>query len=135
MPLPRSQLVLPKPPSAGTLRSYGLTAADWNRMAIQQGCVCPVCRQPFGDRKLVVDHEHGGGFKATKKVRAKKAKGEDGKRKLVRVRAMPHEERARRVRGILHRWCNGYVRGWLTLERAESIVAYLKEHESRKGSM
>ena len=117
----------PKPPSEGTLRSYGLTAADWREMCRRQRGLCPVCGQPFGDRRLVVDHEHVKGWRARKrklasgKVRAKKDQ-----------RVMTPEERRPHVRGVLHMWCNGYVRAWLTLARAESIVAYLREHERRR---
>ncbi len=125
MPAPPPKL--PPPPSLGTLRSYGLTAADWEAMCRRQRGVCPVCRQPFGDRRLVVDHEHVKGF------RARKGKLRSGKVRAKRdQRVMTPEERRRHVRGVLHMWCNGYVRAWLTLERAESIVEYLRSHKSRR---
>ncbi len=117
----------PRPPSVGTLRSYGLTAADWYAMCRRQGYTCPVCRQPFGDRKLVIDHEHVKGWRARK-----------GKLKSGRVRAkkdqrvMTPEQRRPHVRGVLHMWCNGYVRAWLTLDRATSILVYLQDHERRR---
>ena len=118
---------VPTPPSLGTLRSYGLTADEWLEMARRQDYACPVCQKPFGDRKLVVDHEHVAGW------RARKGKLKSGKRRAAKdQRVMTPDQRKVYVRGLLHAWCNGYVRAWLTLERAESIVAYLKRyHESK----
>lgn len=46
------------------LRKYGITAADYRRMELEQGCVCAVCGNPEtvkqGDtvRRLAVDHDH-----------------------------------------------------------------------------
>lgn len=117
----------PKPPSVSTLRNYGLTADDWWAMARRQAYTCPVCRQPFGERKLVVDHEHVKGW------RARKRKLKNKNRATKDVRVMTPEQRRPHVRGILHAWCNGYVRAWLTLERAESIVAYLKKHKESQN--
>lgn len=122
----------PPPPTLGTLRRYGLTPADWTEMCRRQDNMCPVCNKPFGDRKLVVDHAHVAGFKATKKRKGKKKR--NGERVVVRVRVMEPEERRRHVRGVLHAWCNGYVRAWLTLDRAESLVTYLRAHAARLGS-
>ena len=118
------------PPTEATLRKYGLTADDWHEMARQQRGICPVCQEPFGDRKLAIDHEHVRGFRARKRRKGKKKR--DGVRVDVRVRVMQPEERRRHVRGILHSWCNRFVRRWLTLCRARSIVAYLEAHEQRR---
>lgn len=119
-------LVLPPPPSKGTLRSYGLTPDDWYAMCRRQGGVCPVCRQPFGDRKLAIDHEHVKGW------RARKAKLKSGKVRASKDRrVMTPEQRRPHVRGILHMYCNGLVRKWLTVERTESILAYLLSHKRR----
>lgn len=120
------------PPTLPTLRRYGLTPADWDAMVRRQRGVCPVCRQPFGDRRLVVDHEHVAGFKARRRRKARRVR--NGERATVRVRVMPQDERRRHVRGILHAWCNGYVRAWLTLDRAESILEYLRAHEARRNA-
>lgn len=118
---------VPPPPTAATLAKYGLTAADWNVMCRRQGCICPVCQQPFGDRKLAIDHAHVKGW------RARKGKLRSGKRRANRdARVMTPAERRPWVRGILHMWCNGLVRQWLTLPRARSIVAYLEAHEARR---
>lgn len=128
--MPKVRPPLPEPPSEGTLRSYGLTHELWLAMAERQGCICPVCQQPFGDRKLVIDHEHVAGWKARKRRKSKRKVA--GKRKEVRLRVMTPEQRRPHVRGILHAWCNGFVRAWLTLPRARSIVAYLEAHEARR---
>lgn len=114
-------------PSVATLRRYGLSVDDWWDMARRQNITCPVCQQSFGDRLLVVDHEHVKGW------RARKRKLKSGRRRAAKdQRVMTPEQRRQHVRGILHAWCNGYVRAWLTLERAESIVRYLREHERRR---
>lgn len=114
-----------KPPTEATLRKYGLTVEDWWAMHALQRGICPICRDPFGDRALAIDHEHVRGFRARKKRRRKKGDG------TIKVRVMPPAERRRHVRGILHAWCNRFVRRWLTLDRARSIVAYLEAHELR----
>ena len=102
--------LVPQPPTKGTLRKYGMTAADWLRIAQRQYYICPVCREPFGVRKLVIDHAHAHGFRKMKPI-----------------------DKQRHVRGILHSFCNRYVRGWLTLKRATAIVDYLQAHEARKA--
>lgn len=118
-----------KPPTQSTLRRYGLTAANWLAICKRQRFTCPVCNELFGDRKLVIDHEHVAGFRAHKKRKGKKKV--DGKRIDVRFRVITPEERSRHVRGILHSYCNRFVRKWLTLDRARRIVAYLEEHAQR----
>lgn len=124
--MPRVGSKSPTPPSGGTLRTYGLTVDDWLAMARRQGYACPICRQPFGDRALVIDHEHVRGW------RARKRKLKSGKVRASKdQRVMTPAQRREYVRGILHAWCNGYVRRWLTLERAESIVAYLKVYHAK----
>lgn len=115
-----------KPPTSGTLSGYGLTEDDWWHIVKRQNYTCPICQEPLGDRLLAVDHEHVRGFKAHKTVKRKKGKGR------VKVRAMPPSERKLHVRGILHSFCNRYIRGWLTLARAASILEYLKSHEARR---
>lgn len=114
----------PKPPRLGTLRKYGLTEADWVEMCEACSHTCVVCGQPFGDRPLVVDHEHVRGFKARKTRKAKSGR-------TVKVRVMPPEERKLYVRGVIHSWCNRFIRKWLTLERGRAIVAYLQAYEER----
>ena len=99
-----------RPPTKGTLHRYRLTEALWFQMVRRQAGLCPICSLPLaGGRKLVVDHAHVRGFKR-----------------------MKPEERRKHVRGVLHSFCNRYVRGWLTLPRARAIVAYLEGHEARK---
>ena len=121
-----------KPPTPTTLARYGLTADEWLAICRRQRWTCPICLQPFGNRLLVTDHDHVKGFRATKRRKAKRSKRGDGK--VVRVRAMSQEERKQHVRGVVHAWCNGLIRVWLTLERAESITAYLRAHADRRAA-
>lgn len=120
--------VPPKPPRLATLRKYGLTEADWLEMCKACDYTCVVCGKPFEDRPLVVDHEHIKGFKARKTRKAKK-----GGHK-IKVRVMPPAERKKYVRGVLHNYCNRFVRSWLTLSRAQAIVAYLERYERSRGA-
>lgn len=120
--------VLVKPPSAGTLTKYGLTKDDW--LALCEACnyTCVVCGKEFGDRPLVIDHEHVRGFKARKKRKAKVGGH------YIKVRVMKPSERRQYVRGVIHNYCNRFVRRWLTLARAKAIVAYLEAFERRRES-
>lgn len=118
-------------PTLGTLRTYGLTPADYLEMCRRQNFTCPVCRKPFADRMLVIDHEHVKGWRARK--RKKMSGGKLRSRFDNTSRVMTPAERRPYVRGILHAWCNGFVRAWLTLDRAESILSYLKDYERRKS--
>jgi hypothetical protein len=77
---------------------------------------------------LAVDHEHVKGFKARKKRKAKAGH-------YIKVRVMPPSERRKYVRGVIHHYCNLYVRKWLTLDRARSIVAYLEAFERRREKL
>lgn len=111
-----------KVPRAGTLAKYGLTAEDWLGLCVACNYTCVVCGKPFEDRPLVIDHEHVKGFKARKNKRAKKGH-------LIKVRVMGPAERRKYVRGVIHNYCNRFVRSWLTLPRARAIVAYLEAFE------
>lgn len=115
-PIPK-QLQVPK---AGTLRQYGLTVKDWFDIVRRQGGVCPICEEPLVGRKLAVDHAHVRGFKRHRRLKSGR-----------RVRVMPREERVVHVRGVLHSYCNRFVRGWLTLKRARAILNYLTAHDER----
>ena len=113
-----------KPPTLATLKNYGLSLREWLDIASRQGGLCPICNEPFGNRKLAIDHEHVRGWRARKHK-----KGKSGKR--VRVRVMAPAERKLHVRGILHSFCNRMVRKWLTLEMALAIAKYLEAHNKR----
>lgn len=119
-----------KPPSRSTLARYGLSVEEWWAIARRQLGICPICQQLFGNRRLAIDHEHVAGWRARKRRKSKRKVG--GERKEIKVRVMTPVQRKRYVRGILHAWCNGFVRSWLTLPRAKSIVAYLEDYEARK---
>lgn len=117
----------PKPPSEKTLVKYGLTAAEWLGMCKACNYTCVVCGKPFDGRPLVIDHEHVKGFNARKKRKAKKGGH------TIKVRVMTPADRRRYVRGVIHNYCNRFVRSWLTLDRAKAIVAYLEEYERTRA--
>lgn len=120
---------VPRPPTAQTLARYGLTADEWRAMCRRVKYTCVVCGKPFGDRPLVIDHEHVKGWRARKTKKAKRGG------KSIKVRVMTPSERKRYVRGVLHSYCNRFVRSWLTLDRARAIAAYLEAyHESKERS-
>lgn len=117
-----------KLPAKATLTKYGLTEAEWLGLCAACNHTCVVCGKPFGDRPLVVDHEHVKGFKARKKRKAK----EGGH--TIKVRVMGPAERRKYVRGVIHNYCNRFVRSWLTLPRARAIVAYLEAFERTRAA-
>lgn len=114
------------PPRLSTLRKYGLTEADWLKLCEDCNYTCVVCGKPFEDRPLVVDHEHVKGFKAHKKKKGKKGQ-------TMSVRVMGPDVRRQYVRGVIHHYCNRFVRSWLTLPRAQAIVAYLEAFERTRS--
>ncbi len=124
-PKPRAS-TMGHPPTRSTLSKYGMTAAEWLAMCDECGNTCVVCGKPFEDRPLVIDHEHVKGFKARKKKKAKKGGH------TIKVRVMTAADRRKHVRGIIHHFCNRFVRSWLTLDRARAIVKYLEAHEGRR---
>lgn len=117
-----------KPPSKGTLTKYGLTEAEWWRMAAGCNYTCVICGKPFADRRLAIDHEHVKGW------RARKRKLKSGKRRAKKdQRVMTAQERKRYVRGVVHNFCNTYVRFWMTLERVTAIRDYLQAYHDRES--
>ena len=110
--MPKVLRIVLSPPNKGTLAKYGLTADTWRRITIDQGYVCPICKQSLVGRKLVVDHQH-----------------------VRKWKKMKPEQRRLHVRGVLHNFCNRtYVRAFLTIEKAEAVAEYLKKHERRKAN-
>jgi hypothetical protein len=81
------------------LRSlYGLTTAQWDAMLAAQGGACAICREPFGDKRAAVDHDHD---------------------------CCPDRASScgRCVRGLLCNRCNRNL-GWVE-RRLEGLLAYL----------
>ena len=97
------------PPKPATLKKYGLSAAEWMSMLARQGGVCAICKRHPKSGRLATDHQHVKGWKK-----------------------MPPERRKIYVRGLTCFLCNGKcVSKWVTRERAEAVVKYLSEYETR----
>jgi len=98
-----------KPPSAATLKKYGLTEADWIYIWEWQGRVCPICKKVPPTGNTHIDHYHQKGWKK-----------------------MKPEERRKWVRGIVCAYDNQrvLVKG-INLEKAKNIVKYLEDFEER----
>lgn len=98
------------PPTASTLRRYGLTATEWLAMLKFQGGVCALCRKVPKSGRFVVDHHHVKGWKG-----------------------MTPELRKKFCRGILCAHCNHRLVGqFMTLEAARAVVLYLERYEVRR---
>ncbi len=39
-------------------KNYGITLEQYNQMSEEQNGLCLICKQPSGNRKLAVDHNH-----------------------------------------------------------------------------
>lgn len=97
-------------PSAATLKKYGLSIDDWAEILSRQGGTCAICHKIPPSGRLVIDHAHIKGWSR-----------------------LPPEKRKLHVRGLLC-WlpCNRYYVGRsITIKKAEAVVTYLKEFESR----
>ena len=99
-----------KPPSAATLKKYGMSKADWVYLWEFQGSICPICKKVPPTGNTHIDHYHQKGFKK-----------------------MKPEERRMWVRGIVCAYCNFRIltKG-ITLEKAQNMVKYLSDFEERK---
>jgi hypothetical protein len=99
-----------KQPTAGTLKKYGLSVEEWRAILRRQGGRCAICRRLPKSGRLAIDHQH-----------------------VPKWRKMKPEERKQFVRGLCCFLCNGKcVSKWVTLERAQNIVAYLEAYGSRR---
>lgn len=130
MPTPPSRTGV-KPPSKGTLAKYGMTEVEWWALAKACRFTCVICGKPFADRRLAIDHEHVAGWRARK--RKKMAGGKVRKKYDPKSRVMTPQERKRYVRGVVHNFCNTYVRFWMTLERVTAIRNYLQAYHDRES--
>lgn len=98
-----------KPPSAATLRKYGLTAEEWLAILEAQGGVCAICERVPKSGRWVTDHRHRPGW-----------------------RKLPAIVRRRYVRGVICAFCNSHVVGrFVTLAKARNAVKYLESFEAR----
>lgn len=99
-----------RPPSAPTLRRYGLTADEWLALLAAQGWRCPVCLKSGAAVRWNTDHDHVPGW-------AKR----------------PPEERRRYVRGVLCTYCNfRRVNSRMPAAEARRIADYLRAYEERR---
>lgn len=81
------------------MKKYGINEAQWNKLFDLQGGKCPICLKPI--------------FKPGNK---------EGRRSA----AVDHNHRGnKRVRGLLHYFCNRFVIGKNTAEKAKRVADYL----------
>ena len=100
------------PPSAATLRKYGLTRDDWIALLKAQGWRCPICLRHSPALKWVVDHHH-----------------------VPMWSSLTPEQRKRHVRGILDSWCNHRrVHSEMGAAEAQRMADYFKAHETRRDA-
>jgi hypothetical protein len=101
-----------KPPSAVTLRKYGLDIRAWLALVERQGGVCAICGKLPKTGRLVIDHEHVRGWKK-----------------------LPPEQRAWYVRGLLCWWDNAQTVGrGATAERLRSAARYLERYAQSEAA-
>lgn len=94
-------------PHKTTLRKYGLTEEEWNRIADSQNRVCFVCEKVPASGILHIDHEHVKGWKG-----------------------MPPAFKRRYVRGLLCWHCNSvWLRRGATVVKLQRAAQYLKRYE------
>jgi len=100
------------PPTAATLRKYGLTAEEWLALLEGQGWRCPVCRRPARTLRLNIDHDH-----------------------VPMWAKLQPEDRKRYVRGVLCTYCNfRRVNSRMPADEAARIAAYLAAYEARRDA-
>lgn len=91
-----------------TLAKYGMRPEDFERLLEMQGGTCAVCKRLPPSGRLVVDHYHAKGWKG-----------------------MSANDRRLHVRGLLcYNDNTHHCRKGITIEKAESIVRYLRDFES-----
>jgi len=99
-----------RPPTAATLKKYGMVALDWLELMDEQGWKCPVCLKRVGVT-WNIDHAH-----------------------VPRWKHLPPVERLRFVRGILCAWCNHRrVNSSMSAAEAQRIADYFKAYETRRN--
>lgn len=109
----RSDGSIIKVPSAKTLKKYGLDAESWLAILDAQGWACAICKMVPRTGRLNTDHFH-----------------------VKRWKKLPAEKRRRYVRGLTCWNCNRYYLGrGINIQRAISVVAYLRAFEARLESL
>lgn len=99
------------PPSAQTLRKYGMSSDEWLQLLADQGWRCPICLRDAGKLRLNTDHEHVRGFDK-----------------------MPDREKKQYTRGILCAYCNfRRVHSTMSAELYQRCADYVRRYEERKA--
>lgn len=101
-----------KVPTKATLKKYGLSLEEWNKIADSQGRVCAICKNlpKSGSGILHIDHEH-----------------------VKKWKKMKPELRKTYVRGLACYMCNSqYMRRGLNSALAKSVYDYLHSYEENK---
>lgn len=101
-----------KVPTRATLKRYGLSLEEWERIANSQGRVCAICGglPKSGSGILHIDHFHLKGWKKLKP-----------------------NERKKEVRGLCCYRCNSqFLRRGLTAELSMKVSDYLNKFEKKK---
>lgn len=95
--------------SPATLKKYGLSLTDWIEMFNKQKGCCAICKTPFGEKRINVDHAHVKGWKK-----------------------MAPEQRREFVRGLLCYQCNKFMvmRG-VTSTKLWNAYFYMRNFEVR----
>lgn len=97
-------------PTKATLKKYGLSVEEWQKLADVQGHACYVCKQEPKKGRLHIDHEH-----------------------IKNWKKLPPDQRKLAVRGLLCFRCNTTFLGrGITIERAKNVVAYLERYSEGK---
>lgn len=101
-----------RPPSAATLRKYGITAEEWMARLEAQGWRCPICQRAARLLHLNTDHDH-----------------------VPQWEKMEPEERRKYFRGILCAHCNfRRVNSRMPAAEAQRIADYLRDYEQRRSA-
>ncbi len=96
-------------PTGATLHKYGLSLTDWIDLFNKQHGACAICKTPFGEKRINVDHAHVKGWNK-----------------------MAPEQRRGYVRGLLCYQCNKFaaMRG-VTSTKAWNLWMYMRAFEVR----
>ena len=100
-------------PKAVTLKKYGLSEQEWEKLYYKYGARCHCCLRIPPSGKYYVDHEH-----------------------LKDYKKFPIEVRRKAVRGLCCFHCNRRLlqRGNDNIKKLSNAIRYLKDYENKKQS-